>query len=67
MKKDDSGSIIEEWKELSAMLGSRVKVALPNRTFEAQAHTIDPDGALVVRHDSGVLEKVMAGDVVMIR
>lgn len=67
LKKKGSGSIIEEWKEFSAMLGSRVKVLLPNRTFEADAHNIDPDGALVVRLDSGVLEKISSGDVVMVR
>lgn len=67
LKKNGSRSIIEEWKELSAMLGSRVKVALHNRTFEAHAHDIDPDGALVVRLDSGVLMKVSSGDVVMMK
>lgn len=67
LKKKGAGTIIEEWKALSAMFGARVKVALPNRSFEAQAHTIDPDGALVVRHDSGILEKVVAGDVVIVR
>lgn len=59
--------IIEEWKGLSAMLGSRVRIVLQNRTFEAQAHTIDPDGALVVRLDSGIMEKVSSGDVLMMR
>ena len=59
--------IIESWKSLSAMLGSRVKVVLPNRTFEGLAHDINTDGALIVRLDSGVLENVSSGDVVMIR
>lgn len=67
LKKKGSGPIIEEWKTLSEMLGSRVKVCLPNRTFEGLAHNIDPDGALVVRLDSGILNKVSSGDVVMIR
>ena len=61
------GPIIESWKSLSGMLGSRVKVSLPSGTFEGLAHDIDPDGALVVRLDSGVLKKVSSGDVVMIR
>ncbi|MBI5124103.1 MAG: biotin--[acetyl-CoA-carboxylase] ligase [Candidatus Omnitrophica bacterium] len=59
--------IIDAWKDLSAMIGSRVKIILPNRSFEGQVHDIDPDGALVVRLDSGVLEKVSSGDVVMVR
>jgi len=59
--------IIDEWKHLSAMLGSRIRVILPNRTFEGLTHNIDPDGSLVVRLDSGILEKVSSGDVVMVR
>jgi BirA family biotin operon repressor/biotin-[acetyl-CoA-carboxylase] ligase len=59
--------IIDAWKGLSNMLGSRIKVILPGRTFEGLAHDINPDGALVVRLDSGILEKVSSGDVTMIR
>lgn len=66
LKKDGAESIIEEWKGLSAMLGSRIKVVLPGRTFEAHAHDVDRDGALVVRLDSGVLERVSSGDIVMV-
>ena len=60
-------SVIEAWKGLSAMLGARVKITLPNRTFEGLAHDIDPDGSLIVRLDSGVLEKLPSGDVMMVR
>ena len=67
LKSSGASSIIEEWKRLSAMLGSRIKVVLPRRTFEAQAHNIDRDGALIVRLDSGVLERVSSGDIVMVR
>jgi BirA family transcriptional regulator, biotin operon repressor / biotin---[acetyl-CoA-carboxylase] ligase len=59
--------IIEEWGRLSAMLGSRIRVVLQNRAFGGQAHDIDPDGSLVVRLDSGTLEKVSSGDVEMVR
>lgn len=67
LNKEGFAPIIEAWKDMSSMLGSRIKVSLPNRVFEGQAHDIDPDGALVVRLDSGVLERVSSGDVVMVR
>lgn len=67
LKVEGFKPIMEEWKHLSAMLGSRIKVVLTNRTFEGQAHNLDPDGALVVRLDSGVLQKVSSGDIVMVR
>ena len=67
LNKKGFDPIIDLWKDMTAMLGSRVKVTLQNRSFGAQAHDIDPDGALVVRLDSGVLEKISSGDVVIIR
>ena len=67
LKEKGFKPIIEEWRRLSAMLSSRIRVVLQNRTFEGQAYDIDPDGSLVVRLDSGVMEKVSSGDVEMIR
>ena len=67
LKKEGFKPIVEEWKHLSAMLGSRIKVVLQNSAFEGQAHDIDDDGSLVVRLDSGVLRKVSSGDIVMAR
>ncbi len=67
MKEKGFRTIIDEWKHMSAMLGARIKVALPNRTFEGQVHDIDENGALVVRLSSGVLERVSSGDITIIR
>jgi BirA family biotin operon repressor/biotin-[acetyl-CoA-carboxylase] ligase len=67
LKKDGFSPIMDEWKRLTDMLGSRVRVVLQNRTFEGLVHDIDPDGALVVRKDAGTLERVSSGDVFMVR
>jgi BirA family biotin operon repressor/biotin-[acetyl-CoA-carboxylase] ligase len=67
MKSEGFEPIIDIWKDLSVMIGSRVKVVLPGKTFEGLAHDINPDGALVVRTESGVLEKISSGDVLMVR
>ena len=67
LKRDGFKPIIDEWKHLTATLGSRVKVTLQNRTFERPVHNIDPDGALVVRRDEGTLERVSSGDVTVMR
>jgi BirA family biotin operon repressor/biotin-[acetyl-CoA-carboxylase] ligase len=67
MKSEGFDPIIDIWKDLSVMIGSRVKVSIHGRTFEGLAHDINPDGALVVRTESGVLEKVSSGDVTMVR
>lgn len=67
LKKEGFEPIINTWKDLSLMIGSRVKVTLHSKTFEGLAHDINPDGALVVRTESGLLEKISSGDVVMVR
>jgi BirA family biotin operon repressor/biotin-[acetyl-CoA-carboxylase] ligase len=66
LKKNGFGPIIEEWKELSDIIGSRIKVTTYNRTFEGQAHDIDQDGSLVVRRERGQMEKISSGDVTII-
>ena len=55
------------WKNLSAVLGKRVKISEKSRTIEGQAVDIDEGGALVVRLDSGLRERVLAGDVMLVR
>ena len=67
MRAEGFAPIVEKWKDLSAMLGARIKVTLQNRTFEGLAHDMDTDGSLMVRLDSGVIEKVSSGDIVMVR
>ena len=67
LKKEGFRPIMDEWKRLTDMLGSRVKVVLQNRAFEGLVHDIDPDGALVVRKDAGTLERISSGDIVVVR
>ncbi len=67
LKKEGFEPIIDAWKHFSAMLGSRVKVILQNRVFEAEAYDIDADGALLVRRERGILERVSSGDVIIIK
>ncbi|MFA4842404.1 MAG: biotin--[acetyl-CoA-carboxylase] ligase, partial [Candidatus Omnitrophota bacterium] len=56
--------IIEKWRQHNITLGSRIKVLSHKRHIEGEAQDIEKDGSLLVRCDSGLLEKVTAGDVV---
>jgi len=67
LKKDGFRQIMDEWKRLTDMIGSSVKVVVQNRTFEALVHNVDPDGSLVVRRDAGTLERISSGDIIMLR
>lgn len=57
-------SIINEWQNLSATLGSRVKVVDLENIYEGQAVGIDKiTGSLIVREDNGFSRTVLSGDV----
>lgn len=55
-------TIVREWKSLSWTLDHRVRIHLGTRIFEGEAIDIDDYGALIVRKDSGAVERVIAGD-----
>lgn len=59
--------ITEKWRNYSVTLGRRVKVVLHKHHLEGEAVNIDADGALLLRKDSGFIERVTAGDVVHCR
>ena len=60
-------NILEKWRKASSTLHSRIKVSCQKESIEGEAVDIDADGGLLVRNDSGFIEKVMAGDVVSLR
>jgi BirA family biotin operon repressor/biotin-[acetyl-CoA-carboxylase] ligase len=66
-QKEGFTPIIRKWKEFSTTLGHRVKVLFHKEFLEGQAIDIDSDGALLVKKDSGLVERVTAGDIVKLR
>jgi len=66
-KSGDMGEIIKEYKEFSNFLGTRVQVAYHDTKIEGYAIDVDSDGALILRMDSGLNERILAGDVTMLR
>jgi len=65
--KKSSSPILEKWRSYSITLGRRVEVICHRQHFGGEAMDIDTDGGLLVRRDSGIIEKFMAGDIVHIR
>ncbi|MEI6631506.1 MAG: biotin--[acetyl-CoA-carboxylase] ligase [bacterium] len=67
LKENSAGAILDKWRKSNLTLGRRVRVVSNKNTREGQALDIDTDGALLIRNDSGLIEKVMAGDIVHCR
>ncbi|MFH0771612.1 MAG: biotin--[acetyl-CoA-carboxylase] ligase [Candidatus Omnitrophota bacterium] len=59
--------IMDKWRGFSYLFGKRIKVICRERELEGSALDIDSNGALIVRTDSGFTEKILAGDVLMVR
>jgi BirA family biotin operon repressor/biotin-[acetyl-CoA-carboxylase] ligase len=60
-------SILEDWRGFAGFLGRRIRVATEGRTVDGQAVDVDSSGALLVRTDTGLIESVSAGEVLVVR
>ncbi len=66
-QKHGSAHVIDKWRQYNLTIGRRVRVTCQDRHLEGEAIDIDSDGGLLVRSDSGLVQKIMAGDVVHCR
>jgi BirA family biotin operon repressor/biotin-[acetyl-CoA-carboxylase] ligase len=55
--------VLQEWRKRNAIQGRQVKVTQGHQHFYGQAVDADEKGALLVRNDVGMVERVTAGDV----
>ncbi len=67
LEKHGSTLILEKWRAANITLGRRVRINSHHRILEGEAIDIDSDGALLLRNDSGLTQKVSSGDVVHCR
>jgi BirA family biotin operon repressor/biotin-[acetyl-CoA-carboxylase] ligase len=67
LDKKGAKPIIDKWRLFAITLGRRVKVYSHKEHLEGEAFDIDSDGGLLIRNDSGITQKVIAGDVVHCR
>ena len=65
--KDGFEPFVGDWDAYSAINGKRVKLTCHDKAIEGIAQGIDDNGALIVRLDNGFLERVLAGDVTLLR
>ena len=63
----DFETIADEWAKLCTTLGRQIVVTMGQRRIEGFAQALDSDGALLLRRDSGQVERILGGDVVVER
>ncbi|MFC1808132.1 biotin--[acetyl-CoA-carboxylase] ligase [Candidatus Omnitrophota bacterium] len=66
-QKEGFAQIRREWKNMSATIGRQVRAKCMRHTIEGEAVDLEPDGALKIRLDNGFHEKVIAGDLTLLR
>jgi len=62
-----SGRLVDEWRALTPMIGRIVRVSHPSRVREGTVTGVDADGALLLRTPAGTVERLLAGDVTILR
>ncbi len=55
--------VLGEWRKRSVTLNQQVKVTQGHHVFHGQVLDLDEKGALLVRNDLGMIERVTSGDV----
>ncbi len=63
----DEAAVLAEWRTLNVTTGRRVTVRGAGPAIEGLARDIDDEGRLLVELDSGVVHRVSAGDVTIIK
>ncbi|MBI4435875.1 MAG: biotin--[acetyl-CoA-carboxylase] ligase [Candidatus Omnitrophica bacterium] len=66
-KEGKTDEALEECRKLSAILGTHVTVEQVHGKKEGYAVDIDSEGALLLRFDDGVTERILSGDLVKLR
>ncbi len=67
LKDGRFAELVEEWEHFSVTTGRRVEAKLLDRVIHGQASGIDSDGALWIRKDSGLQERILSGDIKHLR
>jgi len=62
-----NSALLEEWRNLTSMMGKPVQVTTGDEIIKGLAHDIDEGGALIVQLPSGSLKKISFGDLVVLR
>jgi BirA family biotin operon repressor/biotin-[acetyl-CoA-carboxylase] ligase len=63
--RGEFAALAEEWERQCITLGRRVQIHIGDRTVTGRAESLDNDGALLLRTEHGLLERIVGGDVTL--
>jgi BirA family biotin operon repressor/biotin-[acetyl-CoA-carboxylase] ligase len=66
-KLNGFGLVLQRWKELTNTLGRTISVAMLNERHQGVVQDIDSDGALILRDPSGRTQRIICGDVTILK
>ncbi len=67
LKNRDAANLEKEWEDFSLTSGKRVVATVLGRRIQGYATGIDKEGALWIRRDNGLQERIFAGDIEHLR
>jgi len=63
----DFDEVADEWVSQCSTIGRQISVQLGAETVQGRAEALDSDGALLLRTSHGRLERIMGGDVTVLK
>lgn len=67
LKAGDFHELGDEWMRRCSTLGKNVSIRVGDRVVAGRAESLDEEGALLVRTEHGRLERMVGGDVTLVR
>jgi BirA family biotin operon repressor/biotin-[acetyl-CoA-carboxylase] ligase len=65
IRQGSFAAVADEWEAHCGTIGRRVSIRIGQRLFSGRAESLGEDGALLVRTDHGLLERIIGGDVTL--
>jgi BirA family biotin operon repressor/biotin-[acetyl-CoA-carboxylase] ligase len=66
-QKHGAKTIVEKWRQFNSTLGKRVIISRHHTHIEGEAVDIDEDGSLLLRIDSGLIQRIASADILTSR
>ena len=66
-KNDDFEPIMQRWKELSDIIGQKIRVGMIDRTLIGDVVDVDDDGVLILKDGNERIHRIFSGDVSLLK